>query len=447
MKRIWVGLLIAAAVASFPGSGQADVCKPCTEQPKDPKVPGRSLKSYWQVAHQGQIPDTTVLAKAFDQGHLALCGAPDNWEWNMFMGMVSAELGRAELAGCYFTQAHKHVTDPKDREKVENNSGHYWVEHYNQALTFLKDDANEQAIEHSKLAIAIAPDSCKAYAIQGAALINLSRHVDAIGALEKGKALCPEDESYKENLFISLHNRGNELFNQGQSASKDSSRMLFAESAKWYERAAELKPDYPRNNFQLAMAYVQMVSLGDSTRVDTARQHLERFLPGAEDKSDRLVALYHLALMEIEAENWAKAAEYADQYIATDPQDTDGYRLKANISVREAKPDAEGFIIFSKGKPVENVDAWLKTSKAGSDIDRLVKEKGKPEAVWTANDSKGNSMDSVFYWSKGEGHAFYMGRKRGSVTFPAQVPGSEARTGEAPADEAPTGETPAGERQ
>jgi len=432
MKRMWVGFLVAATLASLPGRALADACQPCSEKPKDPKVPGRSLKSYWTVAHQTQSVDLTVLAKAFDQGHLALCGQPDHWEWNMFMGMVAAELDKADLAGCYFAEALKHATDPEAREKIQNNSGHYWVEHYNQSLSLFGDGAGtggaqayEQAIEQSNLAIAIAPDSCKAYAIKGSALINLGKHADAIGALEKGRELCPEDESYKTNLFSAFHNRGNELFTQAAAASKDSSRILLAEAARWYKRAAELDPDFPENNYQLGMALVQLKNLGDSTSTAGAREHLERFLSTAEDKRARLSAIYHLAVIEIEAKNWAKAAEYADRYVAEDPRDTDGYRLKANISVQAGKSDvAESFIIFSKGKPVENTDAWLASSKhgAGSDLGKLVKEKGKPEEVRTFTDSSGNNMDSLFYWSKGEGYAFYAGQKRGTVTFPAQSP-------------------------
>jgi tetratricopeptide (TPR) repeat protein len=424
MKRMWVGFWVAATLATLPASVLADVCQPCSEKPKDPKVPGRSLKSYWGVAHQTQTPDTLVLAKAFDQGHLALCGEPDQWEWNMFMGMVSAELDKAELAGCYFTQAHKQAKGKGDLEKVENNSGHYWVEHYNQSLSLFGDQAFEAALEQSSLAIAIAPDSCKAYAIKGSALINLGRHAEAVQALEKGAKLCPQDESYKANLFTAFHNQGNDLFNRAVAASKDSSRALYAEAASWYERADQLNPDLSENNYQLGMTNLQLKNLGDSTRAEGAKKYLERYVAKSEDKKARLSAIYHLAVLEIEAKNWAKAGEYADRYIAEDPRDADGYRLKANIGVNSGSEDAEKFIIFSRGKPVDNADAWLASSKhaATSDLSKLVKEKGKPEEIRTFTDKNGNSMDSLFYWSKGEGYAFYGGQKRGTVTFPAQTP-------------------------
>ena len=52
---------------------------------------------------------------------------------------------------------------------------------------------------------------------------------------------------------------------------------------------------------------------------------------------------------------------------------------------------------------------------------KAVQERGKPEEARTYKDSSGNTMDALFYWTKGEGMAFYGGSQRGAVKFPAQA--------------------------
>lgn len=444
MKPLWVGAVVLAALAVLTADAPADVCQPCAQTPADPTMHGRSLKSYWNVAKG----DPLVLAKAFEQGQLAACGAPDNWEWNMFTGMVAAELGKSlfnarpssdaqadsfrtaakrkfELAGCYFAEASKCATDSKDKEKAENNREHYWVEQYNEAINFFGQEALDPALERLDLAILIDPTRCKAYGLRGPTLIKLQRYEEAITALEKGRSLCPDDTTVAANLFAALHNRGNEIFNEAVKADNDSTRRrLYSEALDWYRKAAEIEPDQLVNLYQIGITHTQLVDLGDATQVEGARQNLKAFVDKSENKEDKAKALYELSLIEIEAKDWDKAEDYAEEYLSLAPRDAEAYLLKSEVAREKKDADTStGFLVFyhamKKGKAVEDVEKWLQTS--GGDLGKL-KEKGKPDELKLYKDESGKSMVAVFYWSKGEGYAFYEGSKLASVTFPVPSP-------------------------
>jgi tetratricopeptide (TPR) repeat protein len=442
---------VLAGFAVLPPAVLADVCQPCTQQPGDPKMHGRSLKSYWGIAKGDQL----VLAKAFEQGHLALCGAPDQWEWNMFMGMVSSELGnhltsrkpvseaqaeslrtaalqKLEMAGCYFNQALKHAQG-KDKEKVLNNRDHYWVEQYNEAINFYKQDALVPALERLDMAILVDPSNCKGYGLKGPTLIKLERYEEAVATLEKGHAVCPSDSTITTNLFAAVHNFGNQIFNRAANAKGDSAKMLYNQALVWYKKSAEIDPKNVDNLYQMGVAHLRLVDLGDKDSLTGARQYLEAFLAArtgagnAEELEDRAKALYYLTWIEVESKDWAKAEGYVDQYLALAPREAEGYRFKS-IVIRETKGPAasEPYIIFftaiNKGKAVEDVGKWVQSSATSGDLGKVIKEKGNPEEVHSYTDSSGNRMVSAFYWSKGEGFAFYGDQKRGTVTFQAKTP-------------------------
>jgi len=426
MKRMWLGALVMAALVLVNGYARADVCQPCAgAQVEDPKLHGRSLKSYWGVAHATKPPDKEVLDKAYTQGHLALCGAPDQWEWNMFMGMLAAEMEKFKEAGCYFDQALRN-SEGKDREKVVNNRGSFWVDHYNKALDYFKKEAYDPAIAEADIAILIAPDSCKAYNIKGSALSKLDRQADAIPALKAGLEACPNHEGLKTNLFNAYQEQADAKFLAAGKVKDDSARTrLFSEAITWYEQVDQVKPGDPNVQYQIGASYAQLAFAGDSTKIAPARDNLSQFLGKAETTEDKLAVYYQLSMLEIEAKDYAKAGEYCDQFIAAGPRDPDGYRLKANIIRQSGDPaKAESYIILynglAKGKVV-NADSLKGTPKyAGSDLGKAIGEKGQPEEFRSYTDSSGNNMDSAFYWSKGQAIAFYGGQKRGEVTFPPQ---------------------------
>jgi tetratricopeptide (TPR) repeat protein len=412
-----------AALVLVSGSGRADVCQPCTGvQVEDPKLHGRSLKSYWGVAHATKPPDKEVLDKAYTQGHLALCGQPDQWEWNMFMGMLSAEMEKFKEAGCYFGEAIKY-SEGKDQEKVVNNRGSYWVEHYNKALDYFKKEAYDAAITEADIAVSIAPDSCKAYNIKGSALSKLERQAEAIPTLKAGLVACPQHEALKTNLFNAYLEQGDLKYREAGSVKEDSARTrLLNDAVTWYRGAEEIKPGDPNVQYQYGSALAQLAFAGDSTQLAPARDQLVQFLGKTETKEDKLAVLYQLSMLEIEAKDYAKAGEYCDQFLAGDPRDADGYRLKANIiRMSGDATKAESYIILynglARGKVV-NADSLKGTPKyAASDLGKVFTERGSPEEFRSYTDSSGNNMDSAFYWSKGQAIAFYGGQKRGEVSF------------------------------
>ncbi len=425
MRVKWIGALVMVLLAGLSAGVRADVCQSCDgEQVDDPKMHGRSLKSYWGVAHATKPPDPEVLAKAFEQGHLALCGTPDQWEWNMFMGMLAAEMEKFDESGCYFMEAVKY-SEGKDREKVLNNRGSFWVQHYNQSLDYFKKEAYEPAIDEANIAIQIAPDSCKAHNVKGSALSKMGRPAEAIPVLQAGLKVCPDHEGLRTNLLSSYMEQGDALYKEGAKVSEDTARTRLLSSAiVWYEEAEKVDSSNPNLQYQIGSSYAMMAFAGDSTAIDPAREALLKFTPTAESKQDRLAVYYQLCMLEIQAKDFAKATEYCDLYIAADPHDADGYRLKASILRQSGdNTSAESWIILynslAKGSEQDAESLKADPKYASGDLPKMITEKGPPEEYRSYTDSSGNNMDAAFYWSKGLGVAFYGGQKRGEVTIPA----------------------------
>jgi tetratricopeptide (TPR) repeat protein len=425
--KLWMRLLVASVVLGSFGVAFADKCQDCQGvQVEDPKMHARSVKSYW--ANRGNPPDSTVLQKGLDQAHMALCGSPDEWEWNMFAGMFASELGKYKEAGCYFKTADSNASNPKDKEKVANNLGHYWVERYNQAQTLMREKSYEACIAQASNAIALSPDSCKAYAVKGAALGELGRHEEAVAVFKEAKAVCPDDPRLKTNLFSALYGQGKTLYDQGIKAKVAGERKEPLTGAiHWFGEALAIDPEDGNTLYEIGTSEYQLAMDGDSTLSEPAKKHLAQFLGKAENAADSLAALYPLVRLESDAKNTAKANEYADLIVALDPQDPGSYSMKANVlsGAGDAKAAQSYVVIYSamaKGKPVDNWDAHFTAANypAGSDIAKVVKEKGKPEEARTYNDSSSNPMDALFYWSKGEGVAFYAGKQLGAVSFRPQ---------------------------
>ncbi len=272
------------------------------------------------------------------------------------------------------------------------------------------------------------PENCKAYALKGPALLAIGKTEEALQVLAKARELCPDDTTLVVNEFNAAHDKGNKYFEEATKAKGDSAKVpLYTKSIEWYERAAKVKPNDANNLYQMGTAQMYLVLAGDSTKVDAARKNLAAFLPMAPNRQDSLACIYNLVVLESEGNNPTKAAEYADLYLKLDPRDADGYRLKAKVLSQQGTPQlAESYIIFfnamSKGKPVESWDTHFAAGNYGTtDLAKAVQERGKPEEARTYKDSSGNTMDALFYWTKGEGMAFYGGSQRGAVTFPAQA--------------------------
>jgi tetratricopeptide (TPR) repeat protein len=120
--------------------------------------------------------------------------------------------------------------------------------------------------------------------------------------LERGLEVCPDDTTSQRTLFGAVHNQGIMLLKEAEAAKEDSTRRRFyAEAASWFESAGQLEPEAMDNLYNLGVVYFQLVSLGDSTRADAARETFERFLARAEKKEERANTLYQLTLLEVRA--------------------------------------------------------------------------------------------------------------------------------------------------
>ncbi len=417
---------VLASVLAFTFACGTALAQPATveevdcSQVNDPKKNGRSGKSYFTIATKSDPFDEEVLRKAEVQFAMALCeenGIPDQWEWNMFMGMIKCEFGKHGEAGPYFERATQNAEKKKHKEQVADNRKHYWVDRYNSGLNAFKEEAYESAATEARAALEIDPTECRGYTLLGPALIQTAQFDEAISVLEKGRELCEEDDRLRENLFVAYHNHGGGLFNDKK----------YAEAAEWYAKAAELNPEDLGNLYQLGASQLQAAE-EDSTMVGAARQSFQRYieLVGDEGRAD---GLYNLTLVDLEAEDYEAAEVSAGEYISARPFDPDGYRLMSRIYAKTKQSDKmeSNIVLFNcmKTEPIEDVGSWCadaaKRYGARSDFAKAMKDSGDPDRVYLHTDSNGNEMVATYYESAGELHSFYHGKKKGTVTATATV--------------------------
>jgi tetratricopeptide (TPR) repeat protein len=381
----------------------------------DPKLHRRSGKSYWGVATKKRPPEMEVLEKCKHQLELAYCGLPDDWEVNMFLGMVNAEFEQFECAGQFFTRAIQLADSKKHRKRAADNRDHYWVEQYNEALELYNDEGYNFAAEKAELAVQLNPDDCRGLAILGSARAAEGNYAEAVEWLEKGLDMCPDKESIRDNLFIAYRNRGNEVFNEARSAEQ------FAEAAEWYGKADLIRDDDIENLYYYGVSCLQVVQRGDTTHVECARDAIHRFTELADNDEDRKVGLYNKALLDMEIENWEEANAAADRLIDLDPLSPDGYALKARILVKlDRAQEAELFIVLNKALetgPIEDKATWCDGAGArygaGTDLVKQLEANGCPDHVYVYTDTQDRDMIVTVYAKLSRGFAFYHGDAKG----------------------------------
>jgi hypothetical protein len=175
---------------------------------------------------------------------------------------------------------------------------------------------------------------------------------------------------------------------------------------------------------------LQLVQRGDSTVVDVARGGCQRFFQYSDTKQDKLLALYNLALLEIELENWAAANEAAESHIELDPLNPDGYALKARAMVNMGQAqDAELFIVLTnclRAEPEADVGAWCEGASAAygaaSELAAYLGANGCPDSVYVHTDSSGKDMVILVYTSAGKALAYYDGEHKGDREITVENP-------------------------
>ncbi|MGD8394799.1 MAG: hypothetical protein PVF43_04920, partial [Candidatus Eiseniibacteriota bacterium] len=385
----------------------------------DPALHRRSGKSYWGIGKKKQPPDWEVLEKCETQFELAYCGMADNWEVNMFLGMVKAEFEKFECVARYFDQALALTDDDGDLEKIRDNRGHYWVEQYNEALNLFNEGAFALAADYAENAILIDPHDCRGYGMLGSCYANDAKYEEAIYELEKGLEICPEKDTILENLFISYYKRGEQVLNQG-SGEEDA-----REAVSFFQKADALRDDDVNNLYYYQIALLRLVEYGDSTVVDTARHVIRRFGDLAESRDDRLTVQWNLATLESEVGNNEAAEAAAREYIALKPDDPLGYQILSRILIDLGKAgEAESCIIMTyclNADPVADVAAWCQeapdTFGAASDLAKTIGSTGCPDEARIHTDSTGNQMAVMIYADAGKAFAYYAGEQKGEYPF------------------------------
>lgn len=154
-------------------------------------------------------------------------------------------------------------------------------------------------------------------------------------------------------ILLHLHSRHNAYYGLGLVSQMENK---YQEAADWYEKCIAERRDYLDVHYRLGMMYYQLnrfdnardqweeqleidpadgrchVLLGEVLHragdVRAAETHLHRALAVSDE---HVTAYYHLAAIEQERKKHQEALEYVNRMLQSDPEFTEGYRLRGNI--------------------------------------------------------------------------------------------------------------------
>ncbi|XP_076636050.1 small glutamine-rich tetratricopeptide repeat-containing protein alpha [Colletes latitarsis] len=117
---------------------------------------------------------------------------------------AKATAERLKNDGNTLMKAGKHHEAIANYTKAIELDGRNAVFYCNRAAAYSKIGNHEQAIKDCQTTLSIDPSYCKAYGRLGLAYSSLERHKEAKESYEKALEMEPDNESYKNNLQVSI---------------------------------------------------------------------------------------------------------------------------------------------------------------------------------------------------------------------------------------------------
>jgi tetratricopeptide (TPR) repeat protein len=339
------------------------------------------------------------------------------------------------LAGAAFDTAA--VVEPKKSllKFVRENRDHYWVDHYNRALEFLKDDA-KIAVADVEFGIArlIAPLNPKAYSQGAVARVKLEDRDGAMALVKQGLAIAPEDKQLNE-LLETLYQSAAEDYIQRAQENKDPAKAAEGEALvdKLLERRGE------DGNLYFLRAILRTTRgaahmAGNPAQEDSARMAFRgaaedfakaaALIPPDKDQGFHQDALFNQIQALVSAGEYDPAMKVISTYLSLNYAEATIWKFMS-LCLLEKGEQNQGVAALMVSKSIEggviaDSPEKVKMTVEGAidDAAASLSQQGPPEFVYGYQEqSSGNQIQTWFWPAKRTVMSFILGKKNGELTW------------------------------
>jgi tetratricopeptide (TPR) repeat protein len=345
------------------------------------------------------------------------------------------------LAGHEFDTAGV-VEDKKSLHKfVRENREHYWVDHYNRGLGFMKADEKTQkasnpevAVVEFELARLISPTNPKAYSQGAVALISLGRRDEAMQVVKDGLVVAPGNEDL-EKLLNTIYQSAAEDYLQRAQENKDPAKAAEAEGLVdlLLERQGEdanlyfLRGVLRSTRGSALMAAEPPQEEEAKTAFHGAAEDFTKaasLVPAEKDKQFHQDALFNRVQATVTAGEYDAAIASAKDYIAVNFAEPAVWKFMS-LSLIEKQDQDQGVaaLMISKsleGGAIADTPEKIQATVQGAaeDAGAALSQHGPPELICGYQEpSSGNQIQTWFWPAKRTAMSFILGKKNGEFTW------------------------------
>jgi tetratricopeptide (TPR) repeat protein len=393
-----------------------------------------------------------LFDKAAEQFELAVKEDPENGKNHFELAKTYAELDRNEEAGIEFKTAVE--KDPTLKKDVQDAIQHYRADHFNSALSLIKDKAWGDAIAQLQESIYLDPDEPNQYINMGYCYSELGETDLAVSYYEKAMQLSPEDEKARTNLIATFVSQAADFREEKE----------YDQAIRFYRKVLELHLNDP----SIDVAEASPKTLAEKTKGDdTGTGYLFdmglTYLDKGESKNDKETlktateifkavfeanpadddALYNYGYATMLGGDYARAIEIFGQLLDRRPREASYYMLMATCYVKSGSTEEEAktniVLYFAIANSLQSDQNRLRRSDYGdrrkhesrlkdkyrswNDMKKALDSSGTPEDIYVYTDESGHEFETWFYWTMGEAVVFNDGAEYGRIRFAPQESG------------------------
>jgi tetratricopeptide (TPR) repeat protein len=384
--------------------------------------------------------------KAAEQFELAVKEEPNNGKNHFELAKTYAELERNEDAGKEFQIAGE--KDPSLKKEIDDAIQHYRADHFNDALSLMKDKSWGEAIAELQESIYLRPDEPNQYINMGYCYSELGETDLAVSYYEKAMQLSPQDEKARTNLIATFVKQASDFREQGE----------YAQAIKFYQKVLQLylkdesldvsqtpgsqlagktKGDEAGTGylFDLGLTYMDMGEKGSVKEATERAADIFNGIFGANPADND--ALYNYGYCEMLLGDYAEAISTFGKLLDRKPKEASYYMLMATCYVRTGATDKEtqtNIVLYfaianslqsesNRMNPADYKDRskhenFLKNKyRTWNDMKQTLDSFGTPEDIYTYTDESGHKFETWFYWTRGEAIVFNDGSQYGKINF------------------------------
>ena len=374
--------------------------------------------------------DQQRYERARETFELAVQEQPENPEAHLWLARALAELDRDAEAVAELQRAQEYAQGlPEMQEQIDNTLASYWSHRYNSGLDFahqgsearkqgqtdLAQDKLSQSLEHFERAALFAPDSVKNYSNMGRVLFQMGRPEEGREMFDKARAMAGDDPELLGFLFDVYSALGVQAMEKDTEAGYLDAIANFDQASSF-----DVEPeDYATLRFNVAVSYTELANM--SERPEQQREYYqkaaEEYLKVLEVLPEDESSLGNLASVYSELEMHDEAIEIGLRMVDLKPYDHTNHftmvRLYNSAGDRE-KSAAHLMLqdVLRSKEPIRGVNLrqYATESGPGSDILRVLRDRGEPEQYYKYSGTRG-TYDIWFYWTSGRVYIFQNGRE------------------------------------